>query len=102
MNKAEKFKNDLVKLKSDIIDEIRQICNGRELEFKRTLIYRESDDQFSETFYRINKDNLIIADFDGFDYPLCIIDGVDIRDLLIVLEELEEERYFVYEESEEE
>jgi hypothetical protein len=101
MNTAEKFTNDLVKLKSDIIDEIRQICNGRELEFKRTLVYREFDDQFSETFWRINKDNLTIANLDG-DYPLCIIDEVDIRDLLIVLRELEEERYFVYEESEEE
>ncbi len=102
MNKAEKFTNDLVKLKSDIIDEIRQICNGRELEFKRTLVYREVDDQFFEIFLRVNKYDLTVSNPYGKDYSLCLIDEVDIRDLLIVLRELEEERYFVYEESEEE
>lgn len=101
MKKHNQFIETLVKLKSDIIDEIRNICNGRELELKRTIIYREIDDQFSETFYRINKDYVIISNIDE-EYPLSLIDDFEIRDLLVLLKELEEERYLVFEENGEE
>lgn len=101
MKKHNQFIETLVKLKSDIIDEIRNICDGRELEFKRTIIYREIDDQFSETFYRINKDYVIISNIDE-EYPLSLIDDFEIRDLLVLLKELEEERYLVFEENGEE
>lgn len=101
MKKHNQFIETLVKLKSDIIDEIRNICNGRELELKRTIIYREIDDQFSETFYRINKDFVIISNIDE-EYPLSLIDDFEIRDLLVLLKELEEERYLVFEENGEE
>lgn len=101
MEKHNQFIETLVKLKSDIIDEIRNICDGRELEFKRTIIYREIDDQFSETFYRINKDYVIISNIDE-EYPLNLIDDFEIRDLLVLLKELEEGRYLVFEENGEE
>lgn len=101
MKKHNQFIETLVKLKSDIIDEIRNICDGRELEFKRRIIFREFDDQFYENYYRINKNEVVISTFEG-EYILSLIDDFEIRDLLVLLKELEEERYLVFEENGEE
>lgn len=101
MEKHNQFIETLVKLKSDIIDEISNICDGRELEFKRRIIFREFDDQFSEHYYRINKNEVVISTFEG-EYVLNLIDDFEIRDLLVLLKELEKGRYLVFEENGEE
>ena len=98
MADLKKFREQYTNLRNDLIAEIKIICNGRELEFKRNLVHQELNDQESELYYKVSDKGFTISSPNG-DYDVKFDELTD--DILLILyEELAMERYFVFEGNE--
>lgn len=96
------IRKQLADLREAIIEDITSHLdkkNAHELQLNRSLIYRQSeDDQFDEILDRVTRKGIVIS-YQGDDVATPTFEDLSFDTLLAVLDELEAERYEVYEEE---